>query len=99
MYKKNAIMFWKAINGRDPVDCSEPIDLSKLTSDDDTHGTHAYLITEEVGKFDVVIGTVLDEAISWRMADLDEAVLILEYYRSSQYASAVADAQSRHEPD
>lgn len=89
-------MFWKAVNGYDPTDCSEPIDLSGLTSDNNTHGTHAYHITSCVGDFenrkhDIVIGTVLDDGISWRMADSDETIMILEYYRSPEYESSQPD--------
>lgn len=91
MYKKNAIMFWKAVNGCDPLECSEPIDISNITSDGDTHGTHAYLITTETDKQEIVIGTVIDDGISWRMADVNETKLILEYFRSSEYEPSEPD--------
>lgn len=88
MYKKNAIMFWKAVNGRDPDSCTDPIDISGMTEDDDAHGSHIYVVTYDGDKKDYIVGTVTaDESMGWRVASTDEAKLIEAWLDDNPMAS------------
>lgn len=72
-------MFWKSVNGREPDNCSDPIDLSKMTANNETYGSHVYDVIYNGDQHSYIIGTASDMQMSWRMASDKECNLIIAF--------------------